>query len=337
MKKYSKWEKHGLKYQAYFEDARDLYWHFQLSHGATNRLGPIPHGVREAIPYQFQCGRLSVIVTDSRGDRDLWRKSNPVLGDAQWRDIELATKNISDNIDSIALVTGAPLASMAPDAIGQQTIGGRTDDVELVKRGMAMEMHKIQYEKAEKDKAKTAVAHWGATAGFLLTGVYIPVQPYSISNYHIGDLDDLRDSWSHKYCLPEHVHLIQLIANAALFRRAKNMERGVVFLGGDIHVGALYDVIVTNPPFRAQSLVASAISQELPPKESFAAQVGRSEFFIASGIQSHNLEFVRKNNFGVTRIIFTGSKPVIQNQIVFSGVSKYKVPFVPPALPGIDI
>jgi len=110
-----------------------------------------------------------------------------------------------------------------------------------------------------------------------------------------------------------------------------------VFLGGDIHVGALYDVIVSNPPFQAQSLVASAISQELPPKESFAAQVGKREFYIANGIWSHNLEFVRANNFGVTRIIFTGSKPVIQNRIVFKGEAKYKVPFVPPVLPGIDI
>ena len=78
--------------RGYFEDCRDAYWHFQACHNprrAMPRLDPpLPNyvgcsaraGNARAMPFAFRCGRLVVLVLDSRGERDVFREALPILG-----------------------------------------------------------------------------------------------------------------------------------------------------------------------------------------------------------------------------------------------------------------
>jgi hypothetical protein len=69
------------KSTAFFEDARDVYWHFQACHNPTHvpgeappnivNLPPLP-GERRAMPFAFRCGRLVVLVLDAAA-RDVFR------------------------------------------------------------------------------------------------------------------------------------------------------------------------------------------------------------------------------------------------------------------------
>ena len=41
-----------------------------------------------AIPIALRCGRLTVLMLDDRGDRDLWREKDRALGTEQWALVE---------------------------------------------------------------------------------------------------------------------------------------------------------------------------------------------------------------------------------------------------------
>ncbi len=118
---------------AYFEDARDVYWHFQ---GCRNPLpgdyhdpltgqpdpafpnyigGPLPHGLRLGMPFVFRCGRLMVLMLDSRGERDVFRKDYPILGQRQWTFIDDVFAHLPADVDALAVVTATPIASQDPD------------------------------------------------------------------------------------------------------------------------------------------------------------------------------------------------------------------------------
>src|SRR5262245_19939063 len=68
------------KHDAYFEDAREVYWHFQACRNPLPEhvQQPPAHGKRQALPFVFRCGRTAVLIVDGRGDRDLWRAQDPV-------------------------------------------------------------------------------------------------------------------------------------------------------------------------------------------------------------------------------------------------------------------
>ncbi len=115
------------KYNAYFEDARDVYWHFQMSHNppfSVNILAPPAttnayafstpplSGERKAMPFVFQCGRTAVLGLDSRGDRDLWRQEYPVSGKVQWEFISDVFDKLDATFDALIVVTTVPIVGM---------------------------------------------------------------------------------------------------------------------------------------------------------------------------------------------------------------------------------
>ena len=112
------------KSTAYFEDARDVYWHFQGCRNplpgdiATGRFprsptrrflttsdGPIPHGPRRAMPFVFRCGRLMVLVLDSRGERDVFREDFRSSAQSNGRSSSRCSRNLPADVDALAVVT----------------------------------------------------------------------------------------------------------------------------------------------------------------------------------------------------------------------------------------
>ena len=134
------------KCKAYYEDCRDAYWHFQGCHnprpsdGVDPALpnyvdGPPPSSARYAMPYAFRCGRLVVLMLDSRGERDVFREELPILGFKQWEFIERVFARLPADVEALAVVTPTPLASLDPEGQTLKLMGNRTDDVEAFKRG----------------------------------------------------------------------------------------------------------------------------------------------------------------------------------------------------------
>ena len=142
--KYRRGQAIFAKNNAYFEDARDVYWHFQGCHNPMptgdpslpNYIsGPPPAGQRRAMPFVFRCGRLVVLVLDARGDRDVFRKDYPILGAEQWTFIDKVFANLAEDVEALAVMTPTPIASMDPNGQTQKLLGDRTDDVVAFSRG----------------------------------------------------------------------------------------------------------------------------------------------------------------------------------------------------------
>ena len=108
--------------------------HFQESTRTTPGSPPDP-GQRQAMPYVFKCGRLMVLMLDSRGERDVFREDFPILGASQWQFINGVIDNLSDDVDALAIMTPTPIASMDPAGQSQKLLGNRTDDVDSFKKG----------------------------------------------------------------------------------------------------------------------------------------------------------------------------------------------------------
>src|SRR6185369_1242782 len=98
------------KYRAWFEDARDVYWHFQACRN--------PGGERVlqgAGPFSFRCGRALVIVLDERGQRDFARPVDPVLGSEQWAWLEGVLADL-EGVDALVLANGIPVVDLNQDS-----------------------------------------------------------------------------------------------------------------------------------------------------------------------------------------------------------------------------
>src|SRR5919106_602333 len=144
--KHPRGEKIFRKSTAYFEDARDVYWHFQGCHNPLPQAvldpalpnyigGPVEHGRRRAMPFAFRCGGLVVLVLHSRGERDVFRKEHPILGAEQWGFVDSLFMNLPMDVEALAVMTPTPIASLDPDGQVMKLLGERTDDVEAFKRG----------------------------------------------------------------------------------------------------------------------------------------------------------------------------------------------------------
>ncbi|MGH9320587.1 MAG: alkaline phosphatase D family protein [Vicinamibacteria bacterium] len=293
----------AAEYNAYFEDARKLYWHFQMCHNFAAPIAePYVPGARTAIPVQFQCGRLAVLMLDDRGDRDLWRESNRALGDQQWSFLENEfLPNLAPDIDALAIVTQGPIVSMSPNGLAVRQLGNREDDVELFKRGNARALLELQA------KSDSNIEYAYALVDQVVFKDFLPD-----ADLNIADFDDVRDNWSHPRCQPEQERLIRRAGDARMANRDIGQPRAVMFVGGDIHTGALYEIAVTSPAFTAPCLISSGIAQA---RGAFVGVKLDDDHVVAEGIRASLRHVVGDFNFGVTHILFNGGTPVITNTI----------------------
>jgi hypothetical protein len=306
--KYPKGAQIAAKYNAFFEDARSLYWHFQMCHNFETPIAqPYTPGARMAIPVQFRCGRLVVLMLDDRGDRDLWRDTNRALGDAQWTFIDTEfLPNLPGDVDAVVFATQGPIVAMSPNGEVMRRLGPREDDVPLFARGDARGLLALQ------DKSGSKAEYAAAAVDRVIFKDLLPD-----NDVEIGQFDDLRDQWSHPRCRPEQERLIRRAGDARTANRG-GPPRAVMFVGGDIHSGALYDVEVSDPPFTAPCLVSSGIAQA---RLHVVGLKMDDDHQVAGGIRATLRDVVGDYNFGVTHVLFNGGTPLVQNALGHPGTS----------------
>ncbi|MFO1287571.1 MAG: alkaline phosphatase D family protein [Rubrivivax sp.] len=319
------------KSTAYFEDARDVFWHFQgcrnprpgdhvdplnpaqLDPAFPNYVdGPLPAGVRAGMPFVFRCGKLMVVVLDSRGARDVFRKDKPILGSVQWTFVEQVLARVPADIDALAIVTATPLASQDPDGQTQRLMGGRTDDVQAFRRGDEQEL----FHPPSKD---------GKAEGIVKSIISAKVERLIGTNPNLGDfqinnIDEARDQWSHRFARPEQRALLAAAFKARLTNRPQGFKgRELLFLSGDIHIGCSFEVSAARPvKAKATSLTTSGISQIEDRQPFIGVYVDRS-FTLAPGISAELKDVIVSFNFGVVTVTPTGSGAQVQTAIAHEG------------------
>lgn len=316
------------KSTAFFEDARDVYWHFQ---GCRNPLpgdhrdplfpvqldpafpnyidGPIPRGQQVGMPFVFRCGRLMVLVLDSRGERDVFRARHPILGTRQWTFIDDVLARLPADVDALAIVTATPIASQDPEGQTQKLMGERTDDVEAFKRG---DEEDLFHPESNSDAGELFKAIFNAKfASF--TG-----RQLNLGNFQISNLDEARDQWSHRFARPEQKDLLQKAFAARFTNRNAASGRGLVFLSGDIHIGCIFDISAMRPRGNAVSLTSSGISQ-IDDTQPLVGTFVDEEFSLALGIQSTLRDVVNRFNYGVVQVQPTGSGAEISAVLAHEG------------------
>jgi hypothetical protein len=309
------------RHNAFFEDCRDVYWHFQACHnplfapGETPPnivTGPPSPGERRAMPFAFRCGRLVVLVLDSRGARDVFRPAPelPILGADQWTWIGDVVAALDPDVDAIAIVTPTPIASMDPDGQVQRLLGDRTDDVDKFRRGNAQGVLELKSGGSSEIPITVANVHLSR-----ITGV-----PLNLGTFMLSKLDEARDQWSHKFSRGEQMALLRQAGAARLANAAPGGGRALLFLSGDIHVGCLFDITSTKPPFKAVSLTSSGISA----LEETLAVIGTfldEKVPLGDGFTSTLRDVVRTFNFGVVQVVPTGAGAEITPVIAHEGNS----------------
>jgi hypothetical protein len=297
-------------FDAFYRDCRDVYWHFQACHNPQpednvavapgNYFRGPPQGRRRAMPFVFRCGRLVVLVLDSRGERDVFREKYPILGSEQWQFINEVFANLDADVEALAVVTPTPIASMDPQGQTQKLMGRRTDDIELFKKG---DLEGIINLKGSSDKGQLALAivssHLSRLKG----------EPQNLGNFQLGSIDEARDQWSHHLSQPEQIALIKGAGQARLSNRIPGNPRSLLFISGDIHVGGIFDIVSKKPDFKAPCIVSSGISKTLgdPTRRPVFGTVIDEDFEIAPGIRSSLRHVVNSFNFGIINVIPTGS------------------------------
>lgn len=313
---------------AYFEDARDVYWHFQgcrnprpgdhrdpllpaqLDPAFPNYVaGPVPRGQRLAMPYVFRCGRVLVLVLDSRGERDVFRAELPILGARQWAFIDEVFARLPADVDALAVVTPTPVASQDPDGQTQRLMGERTDDVEAFRRGDEEELFRPRSTKDFSDLGKAIVS----TKIARFTGA----QP-NLGDFKISSIDEARDQWSHRASRREQQALLQKAFAARYAGRSAAAGRALLFLSGDLHIGCIFDVTAARPRGSAVSLTSSGISQTDDTQPLVGTFIDE-EFTLAPGIRSTLRDVVNQFNFGVVQVQPTGSGAEISAVLAHEG------------------
>lgn len=297
---------------AFFEDARDVYWHFQGCHNPLPEPGQLlpnyvdgpPHSGRGAMPYAFRCGRLVVLVLDSRGERDVFRKELPVLGARQWAFIEEVFAALPRDVEALAVMTSTPIASMDADGQTQKLLGDRTDDVEAFRNGRPEPQSSKDFSDLPLTIANTHLSRFYGS-------------PLNLGNFKISNIDEARDQWSHKFARAEQAELLRKAGAARHANVQPGTARRLIFLSGDIHVGCIFDITSLRPPFQAVSLTASGISAE----EGELVTVGvflDEKVTVSGGFVSTLREVVREFNFGVVQVVPTGAgaeiTPILAHQ-----------------------
>ena len=314
------------KCRAYFLDCRDAYWHFQACHnprpsdGVDPALpnyidGPPPPAFRIAMPYAFRCGRLVVLMLDSRGERDVFRADMPILGARQWQFIDHVFSNLPADVEALAVMTPTPIASLDPDGQTQKLMGIRTDDVNAFKRGD--EKNTLDIGKGSGLQAPLVILN----QPFSKVTRFVANKELNWGNFKMSNIDEARDQWSHKFSLTEQIRLLRGAGRARLANRTNGTARGLIFLSGDIHVGATYEITCSDPPYKALSLTSSGISTIFDNSTPIVDTLVSEDFQVAPGVHSSLQELVTECNFGIVNVVPTGGGAEIQGIIAHKGNS----------------
>ena len=279
-----------------FEDARDVYWHFQRCH-APNPPPPPLRGSKRAMPFAFRCGRLVVVMTDPRGDRDMWRDNQPVLGAEQWAFIDSVVDGLAPEVEQLVMVTASPIASMDPNGQSQRLIGRRTDDIDLFRRGDRDGLLNLP-----SDESLPALTQ--AILGSNLSA--ITGRPFNMGSFKLSKILDARDQWGHSLNRTEQLRLIRRVGEARVSNRIASNPRSVLFVSGDIHVGALFEITSAEPMYRAMSLTSSGISNSVSERILLSTLVDEN-FKVGPGVRSRLIDLATDFNFGVIFVQPTGT------------------------------
>jgi hypothetical protein len=220
---------------------------------------------------------------------------------------------LDPDVDALVVVTPVPIVAQDPNGQTQFLIGRRTDDVELFKRGDAEALSKLKDVKGDLgDLIQAAVGGWlasrfGAQA--------------NLGQFHLKDIDDVRDQWSNHFCQAEQDLLIRSASQATRVNRFANQPRGLIFVGGDLHSAATFDVEVADLSLTVPCLITSGIGKQNSSSDPLLGVLVDQNFTVASGIHARLREFINGYNFGVVQIISTGVTPRIVGAIAHSGNS----------------
>jgi hypothetical protein len=263
------------------------------------------------MPFVFRCGRLVVMVLDQRGDRDVFRPELPILGARQWQFVEEVVASLGPDVDALAVVTGTPIASMDPDGQVMNLLGDRTDDVVAFRKGDEQESLHPKSSSDAKDLPVAIVnVHLSRVLG----------TPLNLGRYMVSKLDEARDQWSHKLARPEQLALLRKAGEARKRNTIPGAARELVFLSGDIHVGAIYELSSMLPPFKAKSVTSSGISAN----EEQAMILGTfldEGFSVGGGIRSTMVDVVNDFNFGIVQVIPKGTGAQVEAALAHEGAS----------------
>lgn len=262
------------------------------------------------MPFAFRCGRLVVLVLDSRGARDVFRPAPemPILGADQWTFIADVVASLDPDVEALAIVTPTPIASMDPDGQAQRVFGDRTDDVVKFRQGNAEGV--LELKSGGKGEIPLMIANVHLSR---LTGM-----PLNLGKYRLASIDEVRDQWSHKFSRGEQMALLRQASTARLANAPPGPGRTLIFLSGDIHVGCIFDITSLKPPFKAVSLTSSGIGA----LEDTVAVVGvflDEQVPLGGGFTSTLRDVVRDFNFGVVQVVPTGTGAEITPALAHEG------------------
>ncbi len=297
------------KYESFFEDARQVYWHFQHVRNpetpGVDGADFLKAGTRHAVPFAFACGATTLLMLDNRGARDLWRPRLPVLGADQWTTLRGILTGLDAGTDSLVVVVPLPVVSMPNRGIVQIMFGRRRDDVRLFKRGESAKL-KVFPEQGEPTSGGSkllvylqAVADFAGAALFGLG---------STGRFGLKDLTDVRDNWAHHRVRRERNELLRAVL------AVQRGGRAVSFIGGDLHVGARMDILERGGG-RVPTLITSGIGQAPSAGPVVHTVIGR-RFRIAHGLRARLVEHCIAHNFGLTQIRRSHDTAEISHELV---------------------
>jgi len=197
------------------------------------------------------------------------------------------------DVDALVVMTPTPLASMDPDGTSQKLVGGRTDDVEAFKRG---DEQNVLNPESTEDIDDLVLAAASSHLRRITGG------PVNLGSFKVGNIDEARDQWSHAFARSEQVDLLKKANRARFSNRPPGSPRGLIFVSGDIHVGAIFDISMSDPDCAVVSITSSGISTVKNKKPTVGSIVDES-FSLGSGIHSTLRDVVVEFNFGIVQII----------------------------------
>ena len=242
----------SARYEAFFEDARQVYWHFQhVRNPATPGIDGaafLEPGTRRAVPFVVRMRGHDHLVLDNRGARDVWRRRLPVLGAKRMRN---TLRGLDARTDSLVVVVPLPVVSMPNRGIVQIMFGRRRDDVRLFRRGRAAELKQFPERGEPTSGASKLLVYLQAVldvAGALMFGLG------STGRFGLKDLTDVRDNWANHLVRRERDRLLRAVLGV------RRTGRAVSFIGGDLHLGARMDILVRGGA-GVPTLITSGIGQ----------------------------------------------------------------------------